>query len=133
MRGVARRSRAPRSQPRTVFAILRFVLIGLDASANRDDVPRSEVTEDFLGYGLPRPITVRSVRARHSTVPAASPPHGGAVRAKPRRFPLPGAEVQQQRREWLLPGLRSVNQRLEHGTKRRRMKADLCTVQEVPE
>ena len=70
---------------------------------------------------------------RHSTVRAAPPPQGGALPAKPRRFPLPGAEAQQQRREWLFPGLRGVSQRLEYGTQRRRMKGDLCAVQEVPE
>jgi hypothetical protein len=39
MEGGARRSRAPRSQRRTAFAILRSVLVTLEAGANCDDLP----------------------------------------------------------------------------------------------
>jgi hypothetical protein len=84
----------------------------------------------FSAMAFPGPSPLGPFMLRHSTVRAVPPPQGGALRAKPRRFPLPGAEAQQQHRKWFLPDLRGVNQRLEHGTQRRRMKGYLCTAQE---
>jgi hypothetical protein len=107
------RSRAPRSRRRTAFALLRSVLATLEASASPDDVPYPGAAEDPLGHGE---ASRRQIRSCSVSAPrTAPPPQGGALRAKPRSFPLPGAEVQQQRRKWFLPDLRGVNQRLEHG------------------